>query len=263
MVVLPVFSCAGIVCALMPTVLLSTHTGGFPDVYRRDLSNDLRQIIDRWSALPMRFDAVLVGYLAGAHQVPLVEEALQRFAGKDTLVAVDPVMGDNGRRYASCTEELAEGFRRLCRQADIIFPNLTEAAMLLGVPYDAFLDACACAHTALEGLLDIGAKSIVLTGVRDGLGGIGTAVRRMGDAQSAFFIEKEYPGSYPGTGDLLASCVTAGLLRGRTLAAACRLAAGFMDRSIAAAQRMGVEPRFGVPFETALPWLSQMMQTEG
>jgi pyridoxine kinase len=44
-------------------------------------------------------------------------------------------MGDNGALYAGFTPEYVEKMRGLCREADYILPNVTEACYLANVPY--------------------------------------------------------------------------------------------------------------------------------
>ena len=175
---LPVLSCAGINVTLLPTALLSTHTGGFPSPFRRILTDDMQCILDKWSPLPVAFDAIYVGYLASEEQFAVVERVLERFLEKDTQLYVDPVMGDHGRRYSGCTPGLTEGFLSLARRARVIFPNRTEAN-LLGCARGG--EDAEYANALLDGLLALGAGSAVLTGVE---GSIGAAIRRAGSLRA-------------------------------------------------------------------------------
>ncbi|MGI6653094.1 MAG: PfkB family carbohydrate kinase [Christensenellales bacterium] len=252
---LPVLSCAGINVTLLPTALLSTHTGGFPSPFRRILTDDMQCILDKWSPLPVAFDAIYVGYLASEDQFAVVEQVLERFLEKDTQLYVDPVMGDHGRRYSGCTPGLTEGFLSLARRACVIFPNRTEANLLLGRAPEAGEDTPEYANALLDGLLALGAGSAVLTGVEEGES-IGAAIKE-GGQPARTLMHHRMQGSYPGTGDLYASCVIAGLLTGQTLAQACHVAGAFMEQSLKLAIQAGGEARFGVPFERVLPWLSQ------
>ena len=129
---LPLFNDAGIRATPLPTALLSSHTG-FPNPARRDLTEDMSAALDQWQKLDLRFDAIHIGYLAGAHQLPVAQRALDLFRREDTKLFVDPVMGDWGKAYSYCDEALLQGFQALCAQADLILPNRTEAAMLLGL----------------------------------------------------------------------------------------------------------------------------------
>lgn len=252
---LPVLSCAGINVTLLPTALLSTHTGGFPSPFRRILTDDMQRILDKWSPLPVSFDAIYVGYLASEDQFAVVERVLERFLEKDTQLYVDPVMGDHGRRYSGCTPRLTEGFLSLARRAHVIFPNRTEANLLLGWAPEAGEDTPEYANALLDGLLALGTWSAVLTGVEEG-GSIGAAIKE-GGQPARMLMHHRVQGSYPGTGDLYASCVIAGLLTGKCLAEACHIAGAFLEQSMQWAVQAGREVRFGVPFECTLHWLSQ------
>ncbi len=256
MTALPVLSCAGIRCTLLPTALFSSHTGGFPNPWRRDLTGAMEEILARWSALPLRFDGILIGYLASDAQFSLVDAVLDRFRDDNTKLFVDPVMGDNGRRYSYCTEAFTEGFLRLCQRADAIFPNATEAALLLGHPPETADSALAAAGPQLQELRTLGAGAAVLTGVMDN-GRIGAGIMDAQQEQPVYAMHRRLPGGYPGTGDLYAACAAAGILRGMYVASACHLAGAFMERVLTLAGQTGTEPRFGVPFEMELPWLAK------
>ena len=134
-VILPILSAAGIECAALPTAVLSTHTGGFGEVVCRDLTEDMLPIARHWRREHIGFDALYSGYLASYQQIGLVRETFGLLRGSRTLVMVDPVMGDDGRLYSLYTPEMARGMADLCACADIIVPNLTEAAILLGRDY--------------------------------------------------------------------------------------------------------------------------------
>ncbi len=246
--VLPVLSVGGLACALLPTALLSSHTGGFGPVHRRDLADDMALTLARWFDLGLRFDAVYVGYAASARQLRLVGDALPQLLLPEGKLFVDPVMGDAGRRYSYCDEALLAGFLALCGQADVIFPNRTEAALLLGKPVAAGDDPLPPDPRELTGL---GCKAAVLTGIADGAGGIGVRAEEKGSAPYETFRPR-YPGAYPGTGDLLASAVIAGVMAGASLPAACELACDFLDDAFGHTARFNGEPRHGLAFEPAL-----------
>ncbi len=256
---LPVFAAAGIQAVLLPTALLSSHTGGFGTPHKRDLTEDMAATLRHWGQLPLRFDAIHVGYLADEGQLPLVRQAIDRYRGQDTRLYIDPVMGDWGKRYSGCSKALAEGFRALCRDADLIFPNRTEAALLLDQPYDKAADRPEQLLRRLKDLLDLGARAAIITGVGGGDGYIGAAGLARGMSTPAISLPPMLPGSWPGTGDLFASAVEAALLQGKDLKAALDIAAGFLHRCLREADGDPKVSRFGVPFEPQLPWLSRMI----
>ena len=168
-------------------------------------------------------------------------------------------MGDWGKRYTGCSPELAEGFRALCRGADLIFPNRTEAAMLLGQGYDKGADKPEDLLRQLHGLLDLGAGAAIITGVSGGDGYIGAASLAKGQATPGISLQPQVQGHWPGTGDLFASAVEAALLRGLPLARAVSIAVGFLYQCLKDADSDPKISRFGAPFERALPWLLEAL----
>ena len=135
-VALPVLSCCGVETSVLPTAVLSTHTGGFDGYTYRDLTEDLLPMAEHWKQVGCRFQSLYSGFLGSAGQIGLVEQVFDWFKGEDTLIMVDPVMGDGGKLYRTYTPEMADGMARLCRKADIVVPNMTEACHLLGRPYN-------------------------------------------------------------------------------------------------------------------------------
>ena len=174
-VVLPILSAAGIETSVMPTAVLSTHTGGLGKCTYRDLTEDMRDYAAHWKSLNLSFDALYTGFLGSAEQIGIVSDIVDDFRTSDTLVMVDPVLADNGKLYATCTPEMAHGMKTLCKKADLIVPNLTEAAFLLGEefydgPYDrAYIEG------VLHRLSDMGPRLVVLTGVWFSPGLLGAA----------------------------------------------------------------------------------------
>lgn len=252
------FAAAGIQAVLLPTALLSTHTGGFGTPYRRDLTEDMAATLTHWQGLPVRFDAIHVGYLTGERQLGIVRRAIGAYRAPGTWLFLDPVMGDGGRRYSGCSPALAAGFRALCRGADLIFPNRTEAALLLDEPYqEAAADRPEALRRQLGGLLSLGAGAAVITGIGSPDGRIGAAALARGMASPLLSLSPRAPGSWPGTGDLFASAAEAALMRGRDIGQALEIAAGFLRECLRAADGDPAVSRFGVPFEGALPWLNR------
>ena len=129
-VALPIISAAGVETAVMPTAVLSTHTA-FKGFTFRDLTGDLRSIAEHWKREGSRFDAIYTGYLGSFEQIEIVLDFIRDFRTPETLVFVDPAMGDNGQLYVGFDQAFAREMGRLCDQADVIVPNLTEAAAML------------------------------------------------------------------------------------------------------------------------------------
>lgn len=254
---LPVLSVAGIHCSLWPTMLLSTHTGGFGAVYKRNLLADMEGMLSHWLRLGLRFDMIYVGYVGSAEVLSLVEAALPDLLSFGGRLFVDPVMGDKGKPYAFCGEDLIDGFRRLASKADLIFPNRTEAAMLLG---QALMPGVEPEMPDPEALLAMGSKGLVITGARQE-NGIGVLAQQAGKAAFATY-RPWFEGSFPGTGDLLASAIIAAQSRGAGLPAACDLACDFLDQSLQKTVVFGAPSRFGLAFETALPAFCRALEQQ-
>ena len=133
-VVLPIVSAAGIEVSAMPTAILSTHTGGLEGYTYRDLTDDMHPFMNHWQSL-IQFNAIYSGFLGSIKQIEIVQEFFNTFKTKENFILVDPVMADNGELYKIFTPEFAKGMASLCRKADIIVPNITEATLLLNEPY--------------------------------------------------------------------------------------------------------------------------------
>ncbi|MBR3477470.1 MAG: bifunctional hydroxymethylpyrimidine kinase/phosphomethylpyrimidine kinase, partial [Candidatus Methanomethylophilaceae archaeon] len=134
-VALPIISAAGVECAVLPTAVLSTHTGGFTGFTFRDLTGDIKPIGAHWSSLGIRFDAIYTGFLGSFEQIELVKELIDGMSGQDVKVYVDPVMADKGKMYSVFGPDFPAGMRSLCEKADLIMPNMTELAFMLGFEY--------------------------------------------------------------------------------------------------------------------------------
>lgn len=160
-IALPVLSAMGCQCCPLPTALLSAHTG-FTGGSFLDLTDEMTRITEHWEQIGLRFDGIYSGFLGSAAQIDVVERVIRRGSGAAAWVIVDPVLGDHGKAYRTCTPELCRGMRQLAEQADVITPNLTEAAILLERPYEE-IQACDAA-AVVQKLSRDGRRSVVLTG---------------------------------------------------------------------------------------------------
>ncbi|MBR5537670.1 MAG: pyridoxamine kinase [Clostridia bacterium] len=250
-VAMPVLSVMGCQCAPLPTAVLSSQTGGVTGYTFLDMTDQMGPIAAHWKAVDARFDAVYTGFLGSERQIGLVESFFDDFAGKDTLLLVDPVMGDDGAAYDTYGEGLIAGMRHLAGRADIITPNFTEAAFLLGLPGDALKNGTVTPEEAVRRLSMEGRRSVVLTGYRRGANTGSLCL----DAADGTVTVTENPCvelSFPGTGDLFASVLCGGLMQGRTLAESAALAENFVHDCIVRTAERGL-PRFhGVDFEPLL-----------
>lgn len=229
-VALPVISAMGIETAVIPTAVLSTHTGGFTGYTFHDLSNDISDISNHWKSLGLRFDAIYTGYLGSASQVQIMSDFFDNFRTDENFIVVDPVLGDTGRLYAGFTDEFVSEMRRLCAKADYILPNMTEASFLLGIPYT---DDCGeeQAKKILKKLAHLGCKTPVLTGVRKGnLHGAG-AYDSAKD-EFCFAYSKHIDRHLHSTGDIFASVFTGAVTLGKSLQQALDMSVKYISDCI-------------------------------
>lgn len=221
-VAMPVISAMGHRCSVLPTAILSTHTA-FPSPEVADLTGRLGDFARHWQKNGVRFDAVSVGYLADPKQAEIVGKILENIGA---AVILDPVMGDHGRLYRRITEAHIGALKALAARADVLLPNLTEAAALTGLPYREETDEAYLARL-VEGLLALGAKAAVITGVHLRDGAIGFYGKAQGS--DAFCWQGDYiPRQFHGTGDLFAAVLTGALASGDRLEDAARKAAEFV-----------------------------------
>ena len=257
-VALPLLSAAGIETAVIPTAVLSTHTGGFTGNTFRDLSADIVPIARHWKKENITADAVYTGYLCSKEQIYLALEAARLISRKDTLLITDPAMADNGRLYRGIDKEFPEYMLKLCAAADIITPNVTEAALMLGLGYREPPYTEEYINTLLEGLYTKTYSKIVLTGVSFENRKIGASVFDGGN--KAYVFAEKLDALYHGTGDVFTSAFTAALLNDRSLKAAAQIAANFTAGCIRSTMENCTEERCGVSFESQIPNLIKYLE---
>ena len=238
---LPLISACGVTCDVLPTALLSTHTGGFEGYTFRDLTDDIPGILAHWKTLGIRFDVVYSGYLGSEKQIDLVLKIKDEFLTDNGLLVVDPVMGDNGELYAGFTPIFVEKMRDLCRAADYILPNETEAAYLAQLPYPLHHP-----EEALEKLKTLCRRPII-TGVAENE----QVNVHYADARGVCrrYATRRVQGFFPGAGDIFASVFVGVLSRGDSQERAVTLAADFTTDSIARSKTEVEDKRFGLNFE--------------
>lgn len=260
-VALPILSSAGIETSVIPTAVLSTHTGGFTGFTYKDLTEDIIAIADHWNTLEIVFDGIYTGFLGSFEQVHLIENVIEKLKMNKTLVVIDPVMADNGELYAIFSKEFPKEMKRLCQKADLLIPNLTEASLLVDEP---FMQEGTYKPEDIERLLQRLATlcqgNVVLTGVSFETGRIGAAIYDKRSAETQYAFTQKIDGYYHGTGDVFASTVTAGIFNGFTLLRATQIAVDFTAAAIARSKTAGTDVRFGVNFEQEIPSLLKALK---
>lgn len=252
-IALPVLSAMGCQCCPLPTALLSAHTG-FPGNTFLDLTAEMGRIADHWTAMDLQFGAIYSGFLGSADQVDTVARFFSTFKKSSTAVIVDPVMGDHGTAYRTCTPELCRGMRVLAENSDVITPNLTEAALLLDRPYEEIQRTDA--HEVVRRLSVGGRRSVVLTGYSSESGQTGALCFDRDSGESKAVQTPREPQDFSGTGDLFASVLAGGVARGVPLFQAAQAAADFVRDCIARTLAEGLTEQDGVDFEPLLGQLT-------
>ena len=258
-VALPMLSAAGVECCCIPTAILSTHTGGFRGYTYRDLTDDIVPIARHWRSEGFKFDSFYTGYLGSPAQVEIVRKVFRMLDPEhEALRLVDPVMGDNGRLYSGFAPDFPKLMRELVCDADVICPNITEAALLTDTDFHDSDQSRDYILELLGKLSELGAKRTVLTGVQFAPNELGAAVYEGGRAEFVFAPRVE--GMYHGTGDVYASALLACLLRGRALRDAAEFACRFTAKCVEVTKLTMPDVNYGVRFEAVLPELIRELE---
>ena len=261
MAVIPILSTMGFNVCPLPTAILSNHSQ-YPDFSFLDLTEEMPRIIDQWEKLGVTFDAIYTGYMGSPRQIEIVCGFIERFRTADTLVVVDPVLGDNGHLYSKMTQEMVEEMRRLACRADMLTPNLTEAFALLDRPYK--MD---CTTEELKDLIaelsEMGPDTVIITGVPvPGQSGLTSVIARSKSDLRTWKVTCPYlPAHYPGTGDSFTSVITGSLLQGDSLPIALDRAAQFILQGIRSTFGYRMDNRDGILLERVLPNLNTPIQS--
>lgn len=256
-VALPLISACGVEAAVLPSAVLSTHTGGFSGFTFRDLSGDMSAIRDHWVKEGISFGSIYTGYLGSAEQIESVLSIRDACLADGGKLIVDPAMADNGTLYFGFDTAYVEEMKKLCAQADVLLPNLTEASFLTGIEYRAQGYTEEYVLSVCRALVELGAKSVVLTGVSYDPEKLGVAVYQNGVL--SYYLHDRLPEGSHGTGDVYASVFTGALARGKTLDEAAQIAADFTLECIRVT-KLDESHWYGVKFEKVLPKLVSALE---
>lgn len=254
-VALPVISACGVETVCLPTAVLSTHTGGFSAYTYRDLTGDMPAVMNHWKSLGLSFDAIYSGFLGSKEQIEIVKDFIALFKRERTLVIVDPSMADFGKMYSVFDMDFANKMTGLCALADIILPNITEAAFMTSEKYAGTVQTREYIELLLEKLLAKGPGSVVLTGVSFQEDLLGIACKTKSDKEPQYYFQKHLGGAYHGTGDVFASAFCGALLNGFSVFEASRIAVDYVCNCIERTKKVGDDIRYGVDFERGIPFL--------
>lgn len=254
-VAIPVLSAAGCDVCPVPTGLFSSHTA-FPGWYMHDTTDILTDYLDAWKGIGVDIDAVYSGFLGAPEQVDRIREIYATYP--NALRVVDPVMADHGKIYPTYTPELVAAMVELASGADILTPNLTEAAIILDREWTGADIDEDTVKEIIQALRDRGAKNVVLKGIEhdDGL------IHNYAWGESVEFTETtnaKLPYMLHGTGDLFASALLAAVMCGRDLAEATRVAADFTEEAMVVSAKQPDFENRGVSFEPLLGKISALL----
>lgn len=254
-VALPILSACGLETAVLPSAVLSTHTAGFTGFTVRDLTQDMPAIRQHWMKEGLAFSAIYTGYLGSTLQIGYVLDIFRDCADTGCVKIVDPAMADNGKLYPAFDEEYVQAMKTLCAQADFVVPNITEACFLTGMDYRTEYDR-AYIDALVDGLVALGSRNVILTGVSYESGKTGVVVYENG--QYAYYEHEKLPNSCHGTGDIYCSAFVGALMRGNTPYRAAQVAADYTVECIRYTAKLD-NHWYGAAFEPVLGQLIEML----
>ncbi len=254
-VALPIISACSHETCILPSAVLSTHTGGFTGYTVNDLSGDFPRIREHWLKEGISFDAIYTGYLGSTQQISYVSDIFDTLKRDDATIIVDPAMADNGKLYWGFDDEYVKGMAYLCSKADIILPNITEACFMTGVEYKETYDE-AYVDELLDKLSAICSGTIIITGVSYNDSEINVVMYK--DNEKTVYVHKKISKSYHGTGDIFSSAFVGAYMQGKTMYEAVEIASLYTVECIE--NTIDDESHwYGTKFETAIPSLVRML----
>lgn len=255
-VALPVISACSVEACPIPTAVLSTHTGGFKGFTVHDLTDEITPIAEHWKSLQLHFDGIYTGYLGSPLQLEIVSDFIDNFKKENTIVFIDPVMGDHGKLYAGFDEEFPKKMLSLVKKADIIAPNLTEVAYLLGEKYrEDFSDEEI--KDMMVRLSELGAKTVIITGVRRE-NNLGVFTYESEKNEFTEYFKPHINDTFHGTGDVFASVCSSMLVKGYGVQKAVQIATDFVVECILNTVGDKENHWYSVKFEECLSSLTKM-----
>ena len=257
-VALPLLSSMGIETVILPTAVLSTHTL-FKGFTCKDLSDQLKPITDHWKREGITFDAIYTGYLGTEVEIETVIGIIETFRKDNTLIFIDPAMGDNGKLYPAFNEHYAKKNADLCAVADIADPNITEASFLTGLPYKETYTEDYVKEMLLA-LAALGTKTPILTGVSLSEGKTGAMGYHAERKEFFHYQNDRIPAAYHGTGDIFSSVLAGAFVLGIDRTSALKIAADYTAYTIAETLKNLENPWYGVDFEATIPELIESLK---
>lgn len=244
-VTLPIISASGVTCDVLPTAILSTHTGGFVGYTFRDLSSDIKNILTHWKSLNIKFDIIISGYLGNIEQIEIVKNIKKEFLTDGGIMIVDPVLGDNGKLYSNFNKEFVDKMKTLCKEADYIVPNVTESCFLTDTDFETLNEN----YENLLKKLRLLCKSPLITGAeyKDK-----SSVYYLNNKKINFYSTKKIEGRFHGSGDVFTSAFACCLAKKLPINLAVKLSTDFTSNSVKQTAIDNTDRRFGLNFESQM-----------
>lgn len=248
---LPIISAMKIQCCPVPTSVFSNHSG-FESFYFDDYTDRMQLYINEWKKLHLEFEGIATGFLGSNEQIEIVSRFINEFKTKDTIVVIDPVMGDYGKPYSTYTNEMCQMIKKLVKHADILTPNLTEACILTDIDYDPDMTIRELKNV-MNKLSEMGPKKIVITGLQRGQY-VTNLVYETGKPIESISTKKVGK-ERSGTGDIFASIIAADAVNGVEFTTSVKKASDFIKRCIKKSIELDIPDTDGVCFEEYLTTL--------
>ncbi len=246
-VMAPIISAMKIQAVTIPTAILSTHTQ-FPEYFFDDYTPKMRDYIQTYKNLNMEFDGIATGFLGSKEQVEIVIDFIQTFAKKDSMVLIDPVMGDYGKLYKTYTPEMCEKMKELVRHASILTPNLTELCTLLDVDFGTGKFSIDELHDMCGELSARGPENIVVTGIPFHKKQIMNYIYSKDEDPQIVMVDR-IGVDRSGTGDVISSVIAGMYMNGHSFYDAVSKAAKFASKCIKYCEDNQVPSHWGLCFE--------------
>jgi len=252
-VVIPTLECLNVEVLPLPTALLSSQSDGFEDLYIKNLTNEIEQVLDVWEKEEISCDCIYSGFLAGDEQVNIVERVIKSQKDNNPLIIIDPVLGDDLIPYSPINNNLIEKMKYLVSFADVICPNSTEAALLLGEKPKKFYSNSEI-ESFLKRLIEMGPNKVVITSVlQEASQSVVTVSISKGEI--TYHYNKMIDTSYPGTGDLFASALAGLILKGFSFERACNICSTLCSKALVETKNLGYKKRHGISVAAIIPYL--------
>ena len=256
-VALPIISACGVETCVLPSAVLSTHTGGFKGFTFRDLTEDMPSILAHWVKEGISFDTIYTGYLGSTKQIDYVKDIFAAASKEGTVKVVDPAMADHGSLYFGFDQAFVDAMKVLCTEADYILPNITEAAFLTDMPYEDGSDR-KYVDEIMDRFIKMGCKNIILKGLPTP-DGKSIGILMYVNGKMDYYEHEKLANSCHGTGDIYASAFVGALSRGKSANESARIAADYAVECIKETAKLD-NHWYGAAFEPAIPKLIELLK---